>query len=203
MISIDELKVVRISGTAIPIPGDNIDTDRITPADAMTEPTFDRAVEYLFRDARKADPNHPLNDDRYQGASIMFVGKNFGSGSSRETAPQAIRRYGIKALVGESFAPIFAGNCTALGIPAATLLSSDDISHLMEYTRNNPKTVFELDLETKTLSYNGVYLPVELPESTRIALMTGGWNAMEMLKANKKKINEVARRLPYIGGYAN
>ncbi len=201
MTSIDELKVVRISGTAIPIPGDNIDTDRITPADAMTEPTFDRAVEYLFRDARKADTNHPLNDDRYQGASIMLVEKNFGSGSSRETAPQAIMRYGIKALVGESFAVIFAGNCTALGMPAATV-STEDIAHLMEYTRNNPKAVFELNLEAKTLSYNGIYLPVELPESTRIALMTGGWNAMEMLKANKRKINEVAGRLPYIDGYA-
>ena len=190
MTSIDELKVVRISGTVIPIPGDNIDTDRITPADAMTEPTFDRAVEYLFRDARKADRNHPFNDDRYQGASIMLVEKNFGSGSSRETAPQAIMRYGIKTLVGESFAAIFA---TA---------TSEDIAHLIEYTRNNPKTVFELNLETKTLSYNGIYLPVELPESTRIALMTGGWNAMEMLKANKNKINEVAGKLPYIDGYA-
>ena len=201
MTSIDELKVVRISGTVIPIPGDNIDTDRITPADAMTEPTFDRAVEYLFRDARKADRNHPFNDDRYQGASIMLVEKNFGSGSSRETAPQAIMRYGIKTLVGESFAAIFAGNCTALGMPAVTA-TSEDIAHLIEYTRNNPKTVFELNLETKTLSYNGIYLPVELPESTRIALMTGGWNAMEMLKANKNKINEVAGKLPYIDGYA-
>lgn len=201
MASIEELKIVRISGRAIPIPGDNIDTDRITPADAMKEPTFDRAVEYLFRDARKKDPNHPLNDSRYHGASIMFVGKNFGSGSSRETAPQAIMRYGIKVLVGESYAAIFEGNCAALGIPAVTA-SAEDISGLMSLTQDTPQTVYTLDLEAKTLSCDGRTIPVELPESTRIALMTGRWNALEMLKANKGKVRKVAEGLPYMDGYS-
>lgn len=200
MAAIDELKIVRILGTAIPIPGDNIDTDRITPADAMTEPTFDKAVDYLFRDARRADPNHPLNDPRYHKASIMLVNKNFGSGSSRETAPQAIMRYGIRAIVGESYAVIFEGNCAALGIPAVTV-SASDISTLMSLTQDTPQTVFRLDLEAKTLSYNGTTIPVELPESTRIALMTGRWNALEMLKANELKTRQVAQALPYMRGF--
>ena len=149
---IDDLKILKISGTAIPVIGDNIDTDQITPADAMTETSFANAVHYLFRDARSADPNHSLNDSRYNGASIMIVNKNFGSGSSRETAPQAIARYGIKALVGESYAAIFEGNCRALGIPAVAT-SSDDIKRIMEFTENSPQTPYTLDLESMVVIY--------------------------------------------------
>lgn len=197
--SIDS-RIIEISGTAIPIPGDNIDTDQITPADAMKEPTFDNAASYLFRDARKKDANHPLNDPRYEGASVMFVGKNFGSGSSRETAPQAIKRYGIKALVGESFAAIFAGNCKALGIPAVTS-SYDAITSLMEFTRENPNTIYTLNLGTKTLGYDGTFVPIDLPEPTRIALMQGSWNALNELKSNANQVREISGRLAYTSGF--
>ncbi len=200
--SIDDLKILRVSGTAIPIKGDNIDTDQITPADAMTETTFANAVNYLFRDARKADANHPLNDSRYKGSSIMIVEKNFGSGSSRETAPQAIMHYGIRAIVGESYAAIFEGNCRSLGIPAVTATSSV-ISELMEYTKNNPGTEYTIDLGTKTLAFGQVAVPINIPESSRLALLEGKWDALSMLKANSDKTKRVAIGLPYMNGFAN
>ena len=200
--SIDDLKILKVSGTAIPIRGDNIDTDQITPADAMTERTFDNAVNYLFRDARIADPNHPLNDTRYLGASIMIVNRNFGSGSSRETAPQAITRSGIKGLVGESYAAIFEGNCRALGIPAVTATTLD-IEELMNYTRNYPNTKYTIDLATKTLAYGKKRVPIDMPESSRLALIEGKWDALSMLKANFRKVNEVAGKLPYMNGFTN
>lgn len=192
--------IIKVSGTAIPIPGDNIDTDQITPADAMTELTYDSVVKYLFRDARKKDSNHPLNDSRYNGASIMLVGKNFGSGSSRETAPQAIKRYGINALVGESFAAIFEGNCRALGMPAVTA-SPEDNRTLMELTQREPQTAYTVDLESMAINYNGRRVQIAMPEPSRIALMERRWNALEMLKVNEHKVRRVAGALPYIGGF--
>jgi|SRR3989338_1198153 len=198
--TIDDLKIIKIIGTGIPIAGDNIDTDQITPADALTEPTFDNAANYLFRDARQKDTNHPMNDSRYQEASIIFVGKNFGCGSSRETAPQAIKRYGIKVLIGESFAAIFTGNCKALGMPAVTA-PHEDIAYLTGLTQKEPDTVYTVNLETKTLNYGSSYVPIEISEPTRIALMQGSWNALNELKSNVDKINEVARRMAYPAGF--
>lgn len=199
--SIEDLIIVRISGRGLPVPGDNIDTDRITPADAMTEPDYSNAVLYLFRDAKIADPNHPLNNPAYKGAAIMIVGANFGSGSSRETAPQAIKRHGISALVGVSFAPIFEGNCRALGMPAVTA-SREDVAELMELTARVPSTKYLIDLKAKTLTYNGTTLPIDLPEYARIALITGRWDALAMLHANQDKVAEVAGRLPYMKQFA-
>lgn len=198
--AIDDLVIVRIKGTAIPLGGDDTDTDRITPADAMAEPTFDNAAIYLFRDARRAAPNHPLDNPRYNGASILIVGRNFGIGSSRETAPQAIMRYGIKALIGESFGPIFAGNCKALGIPAVAA-SPEDIAALLQHTADNPGTVYTLDLATKTLTYDGATVSVDMQETTRVALVIGTWNALAMLKANSAQVREIAERLPYMRGF--
>ena len=193
-------RIITVSGTAVPLPGKDIDTDQITPADAMKEITFDKAVSYLFRDARKEDPNHPLNDVKYKRASIMFVGENFGCGSSRETAPQAIKRSGIMAIVGESFAAIFAGNCKANGIPTVTA-SHDYVNHLMDLTRENPRTFYRIDLVSKTLNYNSTSVPIDISEPTRIALMTGQWNALPMLENNYAKIKEVSDRLAYASGF--
>ncbi|MBI2101833.1 hypothetical protein HYT53_04445 [Candidatus Woesearchaeota archaeon] len=199
--AIDDLDVLKISGTAIPIPGSDMDTDQIAPADSMTELAYSKAsmLPYLFRDARKKDPNHPLNNPNYEGASIMVVGRNFGAGSSRETAPQAIMSYGISALVGESFATIFEGNCREIGMPAVTA-SHDIIEELMELTVREPKTIYTLDILSKTLSWSeGTYRPIELPESTKITLMHG--NVLQMLKNNHPKIAPVANSLPYINGF--
>ena len=195
--AIDELDALKISGTAIPIPGNDIDTDQIAPADSMTELAFnrDKMLPYLFRDARKKDPNHPLNDPKYQGASIMIVGRNFGCGSSRETAPQAIMSYGIQALVGESFASIFEGNCREIGMPAV-IASRDVIEELMELTAREPKAIYTLDILSKALSWSeGTYRPIYLPESTKITLMHG--NVLNMLKASSGKIEQIANSLPY------
>lgn len=200
----NELQIKQIPGRAIPLPGDNIDTDQITPADSLKETTFNNMASYLFRDAKKKDPNHPLDDARYAGASLLFVGKNFGSGSSRESAAQAIMRFGIRALVGESFAEIFAGNCNVLGVTVVTA-SHDDVTKLMEVTEQQPQTTFLLDLEAKSLHYQsdgqGVDIAVDLPESRRAALTSGTWNALELLKANEKKIKDVAGQLPYMRNF--
>ena len=200
--SIDDLKILKVSGTAIPIKGDDINTDQITPADAMTEPTFANAVLYLFRDARTKDANHPLNDSKYLGASIMIVNKNFGSGSSRETAPQAIMRHGIRAIVGESYAAIFEGNCRVLGIPAVTAAESD-IAELMSNARQNPSEQYTLDIGAKTLRYGDRTITIDLPESTRHALIGGNWDARSMLQANMTKAMQVASSLPYMNGFSN
>src|SRR5512145_3576316 len=135
------IKINKISGTAVSLRGNDIDTDRIIPARYLKEVTFARMGDYPFFDerydgsGRKKD--HPLNDPEYHGAALLFVNKNFGCGSSREHAPQALYRFGIKAIVGESFAAIFAGNCTMMGLPAVTAPAAD-IEQLMKRVAENP-----------------------------------------------------------------
>ncbi len=130
-----ELKRNQVTGTGIPVSGNDIDTDRIIPARFMKCVTFEGLEQYVFYDVRfdaEGQPKaHPYNEARYQGGSVLIVNKNFGCGSSREHAPQALMRFGMRVVIGESFAEIFAGNCTALGIPAVTA-SAEDITALME-----------------------------------------------------------------------
>src|ERR1041384_1620470 len=144
----NDSKITRVAGRAIVVRGNDIDTDRIIPARYLKEVTFARMGEYPFFDERfdpagKQKP-HPFNDPRYKGASILFVNKNFGCGSSREHAPQALYRFGIHAIVGESFAAIFAGNCTMMGLPAVTV-SHDDVELMMKMVEEVPQTRFALD----------------------------------------------------------
>lgn len=194
-----EDKIMQISGTAIPLPGDNVDTDRITPADSMKQLTYARMPDFLYRD-EKRNPEHPLNNPDYEGASIMIVGANYGIGSSRETAPQAIKRYGINALVGVSFAEIFAGNCNVLGVPAVSV-SPEDVAMLMDLTQREPQTMYTLDLQAKTLSFDGGQVNIDINEARRNALVTGRWNPLAMLKANQPQVEELAGRLPYMTGF--
>lgn len=200
----EDMKRVQIAGTAVPVRGNEIDTDRIVPARFLKEITFERMGEYLFYDSRFGPSgehlDHPLNDVRYKGASILIVGKNFGCGSSREHAPQAIVRYGIRAIVGESFAEIFAGNCKALGVPTVTAPSAD-LSRLFEAVEKNPKTTFTLDLLEKTVKADGLSIPVDIPEARRKALVEGIWSSTGMLKANAPLVRKTADRLPYVSGY--
>ena len=196
--------ITAISGTGIPVRGNDIDTDRIVPARYLKEVTFDRMGEYPFIDERfdaQGNPRpHPFNDPRYKGASILLVNDNFGCGSSREHAPQALYRSGIRAIVGESFAEIFAGNSLAIGLPIVSA-SPTEIQRLMDLVEEDPTAQLALDLQTKSLTVGGVNIPIDLPETSRSALIAGHWDSTGLLAANMPKIRETAARLPYIGGF--
>ena len=199
------VKVTRIRGTAVPIRGNDIDTDRIIPARYLKEPTFARMGEYPFFDERfdasGRRKDHPFNDPEYKGAGVLFVNKNFGCGSSREHAPQALYRFGIQAIVGESFAAIFAGNCTMMGMPAVTV-SAKEMEQLMKSVEDNPRTQYTVDLESKTLSYGDCKIAIDLPETYRIALTTGSWDSTALLRANLEEVRKTAAQLPYISGFS-
>jgi len=160
--------------------------------------------EYPFIDERfdadgKPRP-HPFNDPQYKGASILLVNDNFGCGSSREHAPQALYRSGIHAIVGESFAEIFSGNSLAIGLPVVTA-SPDDIQRLMDLVEEDPTAELALDLESKSLTVGDVTVPITLPETSRSALVAGHWDSTAILAANMPKVRVTAAKLPYISGF--
>ena len=199
------VKITDIEGTAVTIRGNDIDTDRIIPARYLKEVSFARMGEYPFFDERfDASGNlkpHPLNHLKYKGASLLFVNKNFGCGSSREHAPQALYRWGINAIVGESFAAIFAGNCTMMGVPAVTV-STREIENLMQAVENDPTTRFRLDLQAKSISFGEHKIAVDLPETYRSALTSGSWDSTAMLRANLSEVKKNAAKLPYMNNFA-
>ena len=196
------LPVKRVSGRPIPLPGNDIDTDRIIPARFMKAITFDGMGDHAFRDARfTADGTplpHPMNDPRFQakGPRVAVVHKNFGCGSSREHAPQALHRWGIKALVGESFADIFFGNCVAMGIPCV-VASELDIARLMQAVEEEPASHLTLDLEAMTATYRDVTYRVSMPEAARSQLLGGAWDATRLLVDALDEVRATAARLPY------
>lgn len=200
------VKITNVEGRAVPIRGNDIDTDRIIPARYLKEVTFARMGEYPFFDERfdalgNLKP-HPLNDPKYKGASLLFVNKNFGCGSSREHAPQALYRWGINAIVGESFAAIFAGNCTIMGVPTVTV-SPVDIEKLMRAVENDPRTTFSLDIQAKTISFGEHKIGVDLPDTYRSALTSGSWDSTAMLRANLSEVKKTATKLPYMNKFAD
>jgi 3-isopropylmalate/(R)-2-methylmalate dehydratase small subunit len=199
------IKIVKVSGTALPMPGNDIDTDRIIPARYLKEVTFARMGDYPFFDERYTSDgkkkDHQFNDPEYSGASILFVNKNFGCGSSREHAPQALNRFGIKAVVGESFAAIFAGNCNMMGVPTVTV-SERDIQKLMKSVQENPKTEYTVDIENKTLTYGNVKIDIDMPETYRTGLLMGSWDSTALLRANLDQVKQTAKKLPYINNFA-
>ncbi|HEX9145527.1 MAG TPA: hypothetical protein VGA09_14735, partial [Candidatus Binatia bacterium] len=144
---------------------------------------------------------HPLNDPKYKGASILFVNKNFGCGSSREHAPQALYRYGIQAIVGESFAAIFAGNCTMMGVPAVAV-SHEQVEQMMKTVEQNPQTQFTVDIDKKTITFGEQRVSIELPETYRSALISGSWDSTTLLRSNLAQVKKTASRLPYMNGFA-
>jgi 3-isopropylmalate/(R)-2-methylmalate dehydratase small subunit len=198
------VKITKISGTALPMRGNDIDTDRIIPARYLKEVTFARMGEYPFFDERfdaaRKQKDHPFNDPEYRGASILFVNKNFGCGSSREHAPQALYRFGLKAIVGESFAAIFAGNCTIMGVPTVTV-GAKEMDQLMKSVDEQPRTEFTIDLDAKTITYGGHKIAIDLPETYRRALTSGSWDSTALLRANLEKVKKTAAKLPYINDF--
>ena len=194
----------QIAGKAVPVRGDDIDTDRIIPARFMKTVTFEGLGKYAFYDARFDEmgraKKHPFNDPKHKGAVFLIVNRNFGSGSSREHAPQALKRFGIKAIIGESFAEIFANNCTTIGIPAVTS-DKADINNLMSVINDDPALEVQVDLETNKVSYGDFSIPIKQQESSRIVLLQGRWDSLAELKEAEKETKRVAESLPYLNKF--
>ena len=195
-------KITQVAGTAIHVPGDDIDTDRIIPARFMKCITFDGLGEFAFIDVR-VDPTtnektrHPLNDPRFAGASILLSGSNFGCGSSREHAPQALYRYGFRAIVAESFAEIFFGNSTTLGIPCV-VMSQGDIQAVAALVEADPAAEITIDLTEGKLSIADMDFPVKLPAHAHEALTGGKWDAIADLLEGIPSVQATAAKLPYM-----
>jgi 3-isopropylmalate/(R)-2-methylmalate dehydratase small subunit len=192
-------EVKQISSTAVPLIGNDIDTDRIIPARYLKAVTFDGLGEGVFIDDRKAlNGQHPFDLPQYQGAKILIVNRNFGCGSSREHAPQALAKWGIKALIGESFAEIFFGNCVAMGIPCVTAEPSI-VKQMQELVTANPQAIFIIDVEKLQVQIGDFITPVVMGEGTRTAFVSGTWDACGQLVANAEQVKAIASKLPYIG----
>jgi 3-isopropylmalate/(R)-2-methylmalate dehydratase small subunit len=194
----------RVSGTALPLRGDDIDTDRIIPARFLVSITFDGLGAHAFEDDRlslKARGEiHAFDDPRFWGARILLVNRNFGCGSSREHAPQALYRGGIRAVVGESFSEIFFGNSVAIGLPCATL-PRDVVRELQTLVEGKPTAALSLDVEGEKLVSEGKTFPVSIPTNAREAFLTGHWDGTSMLLDRWGDVEAVARRLPYVAGF--
>jgi 3-isopropylmalate/(R)-2-methylmalate dehydratase small subunit len=201
------VKIQKVVGRPIPLRGNDIDTDRIIPARYLKAVTFDGLGQAAFYDERfDAQGNskgHILDDPRFEakGTRVAIVNKNFGCGSSREHAPHALLRWGIKALVGESFADIFFGNCVALGMPCVTA-SEADIAALMAAVESDPAHDLTVDLDALTATYRNGALRVELPAGVRRQLLEGTWDGTRVLLDAGDRIRQTAARLPYVKGFA-
>jgi len=198
-------EIKQITGTCVPVIGNDIDTDRIIPARYLKEITFSNMGKYPFFDERFGEggvsKGHPFDDPKYKGASVLLVNQNFGCGSSREHAPQSLMRWGVKAIVGESFAEIFAGNCTMLGIPVMTVTPAD-AARLQALVKDKPSTKITMDVEKTLILVEGVgTIKAQMPEPKRQALIAGTWDSTGLLLANAAKTAAVAQKLPYVNGF--
>ena len=192
-------KIITITGKAVPVPGADMDTDRIIPARFLKCITFDELAGTMFYDERfNADGSskgHPIDAPQHQGASIILGGENFGCGSSREHAPQCIKRSGIRAVVAVSFAEIFFGNSSGIGLPCVCA-SPEDVQRVMDITTQQPDTEWRVDLETMTLGCPGTSIPLHMPEEPRAALMQGRWDAVAELMNAQEAVERLAATLP-------
>ena len=194
--------VPSVSGRAVFIPGADIDTDRIIPARFMKCVTFDGLGEFAFYDVRFDEhgnkTQHPLNDPRFAGASILIAGVNFGCGSSREHAPQSLRKYGFNGVIAESFAEIFYGNSTTLAMPCV-MAKAADIVALRDAVEADPQTEVIIDVSVlKVRTSGGLEIDVTMPESAREALLSGRWDPIQELLDNEAAIEAKAAELHYV-----
>lgn len=196
--------ITRVSGRALPLRGDNIDTDRIIPARFLRSVSFEGLEQHLFEDdvlqAQAAGETHATADPRFGEATILVVNRNFACGSSREHAPQAIRRRGFTAVIGESFSEIFFGNSVALGLPCVTA-DGDHIRELQIAVEEAPETGVSVDLERLTMTFGGIARPVALPGTARESFLAGTWDATALLLDRFEEVENTARRLPYVSGF--
>jgi 3-isopropylmalate/(R)-2-methylmalate dehydratase small subunit len=192
--------ITTVSGRGVPLLLDDIDTDRIIPARYLRCVTFDGLGAHAFEDDRQQDAKHPFDDPRFRGGSVLVVGRNFGCGSSREHAPQALIRWGIEAIVGESFAEIFFGNCTALGVPCLCA-SRDDLERLAAEVATKPQTVVSVDLAALVVTCGELKIPVTMPDSARSSLTTGNWDFLGQLLDGAADVQRTAGTLPYLSGF--
>lgn len=191
-----------IAGRAVVLPGADIDTDRIMPARFLKAITFDGLEQHLFADDRAAAAReglpHPLDVAGAEGARILVTGANFGCGSSREHAPQALGRWGFRAIIAESFSPIFAGNALAIGLVCATV-TPPDLADVMALVTAKPQTWLEINLDTLALSASyGNRWPLSVPDDRRHALLSGQWDGTSLLLGNYAEVERVEARLPYL-----
>ncbi|MWG35691.1 3-isopropylmalate dehydratase small subunit [Halomarina oriensis] len=200
--------VEHVSGTGIAVRGDDIDTDQILPARFLKVLTFEGLGEFAFFDQRfeevetdhgteEVETDHPFNDPEHRRASVLVVNSNFGCGSSREHAPQALQRWGIDAVVGESFAEIFAGNCLALGVPTVTM-DGEAIEALQSFVEANPDADVAVDVAAETVAYDGRRVEADVDDTQHHALVNGQWDTTAQLAAVPERIAETANSLPYL-----
>ena len=195
-------KILEVTGTCVPAAGDDVDTDRIIPARYLKCVTFEGLGEFLFYDVRFDEngrpKSFPLNDARFTGATILIAGRNFGCGSSREHAPQAIYRYGFRAIVAESFAEIFFGNATTLGLPCVTV-SRHDLGRIRNLVESEPKSEMTIDLAKETIRLGSDEFPASILASARDALINGRWDPIAELLEARASVEERVGQMSYMG----
>jgi len=194
-------KINQVSGSAVYVPGDDIDTDRIIPARFMKCVTFDGLGEYLFHDVRYDEQGqekiHSLNDDRFGGSSIMLSGKNFGCGSSREHAPQSLYRAGFRAIIAGNFAEIFFGNSINLGIPCVAM-DTENRASLAQWIETNAGTPITVDVDLLEVRAGDVSFPCEMRAGARESLLNGAWDPLDELLSASPEVEQVAKQLKYV-----
>jgi len=191
-------RVQSVSGRALPLRGHDIDTDRIIPARYLRAISFEGLQEHVFADDR-SDPAHPFNAPQYQGAHVLLVNRNFGCGSSREHAPQALQRWGIQALVGEGYSEIFFGNSVTIGLPCLTV-SPREIEQLMKRVEADPATTLTVDVEGLRIAAGDLTMSATMPRSAHEALTTGLWDGTGLLLADFDQVRQLADSLRYVTG---
>lgn len=201
-------RITLIDGRGLPMRGDDIDTDRIMPARFLRAVTFEGLEQHLFEDERagsaaaaRTQGIHPFDNPHFEGASVLLVNRNFGCGSSREHAPQALYRWGIRAVVGESFSEIFFGNAVMIGMPCVTA-APDEVHELMERVEERPDARLRVDLSAGTCELDGFTCAIAIPPHARDAFVTGAWDTTGLLLERYGEVDAVAARLPYVDGFS-
>ncbi|NHX36522.1 MULTISPECIES: 3-isopropylmalate dehydratase small subunit [Halolamina] len=208
--AVDAPAVERVTGTGVPVRGNDIDTDQIIPSRFLKVLTFEGLGEFAFFDQRyentgpdadggetaESPTDHPFNEEGFQDANVLVVNANFGCGSSREHAPQALQRWGIDAVVGESFAEIFAGNCLALGIPTVTA-ETEEIEALQDHVETHPDTEITVDVADERVSYADREIDAAVDPAQHQSLVAGEWDTTALLGSNPEQVAETAASLPY------